>query len=691
MTAMKQKMVKTTCGMCEISCGIDVRVEDGKAVEVAGMPEHMFNILCVKGQHVLDMVYHPERLLYPLKKTSMGFQLIGWPQAWEEIATKLKEIRSKYGGRSLIISQGTTMSLGDPVYTMNRFANLYGTPNFVSPASICFFPKVLGNSLVYGHMARANFRGSNCIVIWGANPVVTSHYHGEVLKKAKNEGVKIMVVDPRKSPTSKFASLVCQLRPGTDGALALGCLNIIINEGLFDRDFVEKWTTGFDRLQEHVHQYTPKKVSEITSVPVDTIREFARTYATSKPAAIYQGLALDGHSNGVNNIRAIACLIALTGNLDIPGGNIFIPPYPTWHSLELPEIASEEPGYSTRLHPLFSEIVTSQGPTNCECSAIPLAESILTEKPYPIKAMIVQGSNPMATWPNSTKLRKALEKLELVVAIDIFHTDTTALAHYVLPAASFLEQARLSMYYPYLNLVTYRNKAIEPRGECLSDIMFWVELSKRMGYGQYFPWTKEEEVLDEILKKAGCSVKELGSTPRGLFIMDKNIPRRYEKEGFNTPSRKLEFYSEKMARHGYDPLPTYHEPVEGPISTPELYKKYPFIGGTGARAVQYFHSQQRNISELRKANPDPVAEIEKEAAIKHGVKDGDWVVIESLRGSTKMKARLNPDMFPGTVWMPHGWSGESNANTLTDDMARDPISGNSNYRSFLCRITKTTK
>ncbi len=685
---MAANIVKTTCGMCEISCGIDVKVEGGKAVEISGMPEHMFNILCAKGQHVLDMVYHPDRLLYPQKRTAGGWQRISWKQAWEEITAKLKEIKSKYDGRSLVISQGTTMSLGDPVCAMNRFANLYGTPNFVSPASFCFFPKVLGNSLVYGHMARANFRGSKCIVIWGANPVVTSHYHGEVLKKAKNDGVKIMVVDPRKSPTTKFASLVCQLRPGTDGALALGCLNIIINEGLYDRKFVDRWTIGFDKLKEHVRQYSPERVSEITSVPIETIKEFARAYAASKPAAIYQGLALDGHSNGVNNIRAIACLIALTGNLDIQGGNIFIQQYPTWHALELPEVTSEAPGYSTRMHPLFTEIVATQGPTNCECSAVPLAETIISGKPYPIKAMIIQGSNPLTTWPNTTKLKKALEKLELIVAIDIFHTDTTALADYVLPAASFLEQTRLAMYYPYLNLVTYRNKAIEPRGECLSDIMFWVELGKRMGYGQYFPWTKEEEVLDEILKKAGCSVEELRSSPRGMFIMDKNVPKRYEKDGFNTPSRKLEFYSEKLARHGYDPLPTYHEPVEGPVSTPELYLKYPFIGGTGARVAQYFHSQQRNISGLRKFCPDPVAEIEKKAAMKLGIEDGDWVTIESPRGSIKMKAKLNPDMFPGTVWMPHGWDGEHNANILTDDMARDPISGNSNYRSFLCRVRK---
>lgn len=686
---MASKIVKTTCGMCEISCGIDVKVEDGRAVEVSGMPEHMFNILCIKGQHVLDMVYHKDRLLYPQKRTARGWQRISWTQAWDEITAKLKEIKSKYGGKSLVISQGTILALGDPVYAMNRFANLYGTPNFVSPASICFFPKVLGNSLVYGYMARANFRGSKCIVIWGANPVVTSHYHGEVLKKAKNDGVKILMVDPRKSPTTKFASLLCQLRPGTDGALALGCLNIIINESLYDKEFIKKWTTGFDKLREHVQQYSPERVSEITSVPVDTIKEFARTYATSKPAAIYQGLALDGHTNGVNNIRAIASLIALTGNLDVQGGNIFIKPYPLWHSLELPEVTSEEPGYSTRMHPIFSEIVKTQGPTNCECSAIPLSESILSGKPYPIKAIIIQGSNPVLTWPNSGKLKKALEKLELVVAMDIFHTDSTAAAHYVLPAASFLEQARLAMYYPYLNLVTYRNRAIEPMGECMSDIMFWVEMGKKMGYGQYFPWTRDEEVLDEVLKKADCSVAELQeANPRGLFIMEKNEPRRYEKEGFNTPSRKVEFYSEKMARYGYDPLPTYHEPVEGPVSTPELYKQYPFIGGTGARVVQYYHSQQRNISGLRRVCPDPVAEIENKAATKLGIKDGEWVIIESPRGSIKMKAKLNAGMFPGTVWMPHGWSGESNVNILTDDIARDPLSGNSNYRSFLCRVRK---
>jgi anaerobic selenocysteine-containing dehydrogenase len=683
------EIVKSTCGLCEIACGIDVHVENGRVVEIKGMPEHVINQICAKGSKAKDWEYSPDRLMHPLERTGEGFKEITWDEALDKIGNKLNLIKEQYGGRALACYIGSRISLRDTAAYIKRFCDVYGTPNFLSGASYCFYPKVLGNSLTLGYFTFPSYRGTKCIVLWGTNPTASSLAAAAAINRMKVEGAKLIIVDPRKIPFAKKADLHLQLRPGTDSALALGVLNVIIEEELYDKKFVEEWTVGFDKLTEHIKKYTPEEVEKITWVNASDIRDFARTYARSKPASILQGLSLDPCTNGIQAIRAIAILIAITGNFDIPGGNIYHPKSPLYNALDLPEIAPKEGGFSKDIYPLFHEYTSLFGPSSNECSASPLPETIIKEEPYPIKGVIVVGSNPVVTTPNSNKIRESFKKLDLLVVMDPFMTETAELAHFVLPSATYLETTMLAQYSPNMPLTTLHNKAVDPPGGCWPDWKFWFELARKMGYGEYFPWNDVEEAIDSILKKDNITLKDLKEgDPRGVFHGSKQLVKRYKREGFNTPSKKVEIYSEKLEKLGYDPLPTYHEPAESPFSTPDLAKEYPLILTTGARVPIYTHSMFRNIPSYNKVYPEPKAEIHPETAEKYGINDGDWIYIESQRGRIKMKADLTEDILPMVVSVPHGWGGDANANILTDDMKRDPISGTPGYRSSLCRIEK---
>jgi len=676
--------------MCEIKCGMNVYVEDGKVVKVAGMPEHRLNTLCVRGQHAIDWEYSPERLMYPLRREKNGWQRVSWDEAIGDIADRLKKIKAEYGAKALAICMGQAVVLEDTVYIVGRFGQALGTPNVTSSAAnLCFFPsKELGNTLTFGCWARGHFRVSRCIVLWGSDPTYSNHYNSRMIRDAMVSGAMLLVVDPRCSTWAKRADIHVQLRPGTDCALALGLINVIINEKLYDEEIVERWSVGFDRLKEHIQQYPPEWAAKITQVPAELIVEFARAYAKIKPAAIWTGLALDGHANAVQTGRAISILIALTGNLDVRGGNLLSDKHPLANCLQLDELPPLEKSISDHAYPLYNEIARSRAPIANFSSWYPISEAILSGKPYPVKALIMQGGNSVITTPNAEEVRRSLKNLDLFVVMDHFLTETAELAHYVLPATTFLEQNKIPNYYPYLNHIVLSNKAVEPLGECRPDTEFWIDLARKLGLGKYFPWKNHDEVIEDILRHIGTSLKELKESPGGVFFGRKREYLAYQKEGFDTPSGKIEFYSERMAAHGYEPLPVYHEPPYSPISRPEVAAHYPLILGTGSRVPFYWHSRFRNIPSLRRRCPDPAAEISRETAQNLGIQDGDWIIIESPTGSVKMRAKLSDDLFPGSVWIPHGWGKEQNANRLVDDSIRDPISGTPDYRSLLCSVRK---
>jgi anaerobic selenocysteine-containing dehydrogenase len=674
------RVAKTLCNLCPNNCGLNVRVEKDRIVKVEGMLEHPFGHPCIKARAIIDWVYNKERITEPMRKVKGKWQQVSWDEALDFVADKLTSIKESVGARSLVVHLGFPF-IGTPLERVaHRFCDVYGSPNFTTGGSVCFCARMIGQSITFDHNAMVlspNYRGTQCNVVWGINPAESNLLMTVAIKNTQKQGAKLIVIDPRFTPLAKQADIHAQIRPGTDTALALGILNVIISEGIYDKEFVEKWTYGFSRLADHVKDYPPERVSEITWIPPDTIKGIARMYAASKPACITQGVALDHCTNGVQTSRALACLVAICGNYDVPGGSTFSTALEQ-RSLRASKGITGEVGAS---YPLFSRFIR-------QSSSAPVTHAILEGKPYPIKALIINGSNIMLTWPETKKVKQALEQLELLVVMDMFMNETAEMADVFLPAASFIEATVLKDYAPVsLAMVVLTQQVVKPLGNSWADWKFWVELGRRMGYEEYFPWNNDDELYTTLLEPTSCTVESLKEKPEGIFHHGRE-QQRYLVERFRTPSGKVELYSDLMKQYGYDPLPTYHEPAESPISKPDMAKEYPLILISGPRVLMYTHSQLRNVEAMRKRHPEPLAQIHLDTAKGLGIAEGDMVKVETSRGSVQMKAQLTTDILPQVVSIPHGWGSWANANLVTSNHEMDPISGFAAFKSMLCRVTK---
>ncbi|RLG91692.1 MAG: molybdopterin oxidoreductase [Candidatus Hecatellales archaeon] len=678
------KIVQTVCGMCSEGCGMKVYLENGKVVKVEGVAENpkSLGVLCPKGYASIDYLYSPDRLKYPMVKKNGEWVRVSWDEALNLTVSKLKEIREKHGAKGLAVYFGEGLGHADIHHIIYRFCDLYGTPNVFSSASLCFRSRVLGILLTLGKLPEPDIQNSRCIIVWAFNPSNSSLPTAKRILEAKKKGAKLIVVDCKRIELAKSADLHVQLRPGTDCALALGMINVIIDEKLYDEEFVEKWVFGFEELKQHIKKYSPEEVEKITWVPAETIRKMARIFATNKPSCIVSGNALNLQVSAVQANRAHAILQALTGNIDVEGGWITISRLRV-NPMRVKKGETEKP-LGAKEYPVFYgfwDRIYGEG------HAMILPDVLLTGKPYPIKAMIVCGGNPAVTWPNTKKVLEALKKLEFLVVIDIFMSETAKLADVILPACTFLEKSGIFDYglsgIPY---VAFKRKVLEPLYESWSDWKIWFELGRRMGYKEYFPWENEEEALEEMLKPSGLTLDRLKENPAGLFYGSKK-PKNYEGRGFKTPTKKIEFYSETLKSLGYEPLPTHAEPRESPLTNPNLANDYPLVLTTGARSLYYTHSRYRNLKVLRSKEPEPTVEIHPKTAEKFGVFDGETVKVKTLRGSIRVKTKITEDILPGVVSIPHGWV-EANVNLLTDDGDRDPISGYPTLKACLCRIEK---
>ncbi|MGQ9788673.1 MAG: molybdopterin-containing oxidoreductase family protein [Candidatus Hadarchaeaceae archaeon] len=673
------KVTKTVCRICSGECGLDVYTKGGKIVKVDGMKEHPVNRgeICPKAEAAVDYVYAPDRLRYPMKRDGDSWKRISWDEALDIISQELIRIRENYGSRALAVYLGQGIDYYENKWYARRFCDVYGTPNYYSVDSMCYRARVIAHRLTYGEMSVPDQENSKCILMWGRNEYNAFLPRAKKIVSALELGAKLIVVDPVRTFFAKKADIHLRPRPGTDCALALSMLNVIISEKLYDQEFVERWTVGFEKLSEHVKNYPPEKVEEITWVKSGDIIAAARTYATFKPACINQGNSLDLQSNGVQTSRALAILQAITGNLDVPGGNTYSPRL-RLTNLGLPKMQNEKP-FGADEYPIQYE-QTREG------QAMVLIDKLLTGEPYQIRAMIVSGGNPAVQFPNFNKVKAALEKLDFLVVMDVFMTATAKLADIVLPAATFLEKTELLDFGAVLGIpyVMLRKKVVEPVGECWPDWKFWFELGRRMGHGEYFPWNDVSDAIEVLLKSTGYSVKVLEQLPGGFFY-DFPRYRKYIDNGFRTPSGKVELYSEVLQKYGYDPLPTHVEPCESPISNPELAKEYPLILTTGSRVLEYTHSQLRNVPQLREKLPEPLAEIHPEAARRYGIVDGEMIQVKTKWGSIKIKAKVTEDMHPKVVHVQHGWEA-ANVNVLTNHADRDPISGFPAVKSLLCTL-----
>jgi len=686
------RVVKTVCGMCGgDNCGIDVYLENERIVDIKGMREFPTNRgkLCPQGRAALELTYDPHRLQYPVRRDGDAWCRISWDEALDTIAAKLIASKEKHGAQALGVYQGRALLQFIKDGWVQRFMNLYGTPNLVRNEHMCAVPNALGERLTYGTATLYygfDWEAVECMLLWGSNPV-TSHLPTmwSNMVKAQRRGAKLIVIDPQRTRPAEQADLHASLRPGTDLALALGLAHIIIADRLYDSDFVSKWTSGFEALAERVSAYTPERVAIITEIPVDLIKRIAKIYASQKPAFLDAGNALEHHTNSGQTARAVMILRAITGNLDIPGGHLFPQKVPL---ADLALGMKRPPGVralTDAQHPLLSNM-TGFVPGDS------LVVSLLEGKPYPLKAMIMGGGNPMSTWPNTNVMREALGRLDFLVVSELYMTETARLADIVLPVADPFERTQLIVRSGFFGrdhppAYLMLRKKIKDFGECRSDWWFWRHLAHRMDYGVYFPWLNEEEAIDHQLEPLGITTEDLMDNPSGMYYGDPIRYRKYEQSGFNTPTGKVEFYSHILDAYGHDPLPEFVEPSESPVSTPELAQRFPLVLNGGRRVAVYTHSRHRNLPSLRAREPHPLAELHPETATLAGVEDGDWITVETLRGSVKTRARVTETIHPGVVGMLHGWE-EANVNLLTDHAQCDPIVASPPLRASLCAVRR---
>ena len=671
-------------------------MKDGKVVKVEGDPDHPLNKgkLCPKGEASLEVLYHPDRLTSPLRRRGERgegkWEEISWDDALDLLADRLVKVKEAFGAPSVAFIHGAAKGLQESY--LARFANHFGSPNVAWQGHVCFVPRVVASRLTYGFYAIPDYDfPPKCVVVWGKNLPETLHHAYERLSKALKRGTRLVVIDSRRTELAEKADIWLQPRPGSDLLLALGMIHYLITEGLYDREFVEKWTLGFDQLKDHVAAYPLEKVAELTWVPAEKIREAATLYAHSKPAALQWGNLIDHGLNSFSLARGLCILRALTGNIGVPGGEAQ-PERPPLHGRRSPELEAWDKmprdvfekrlGGGYRPLPMIRYLQPQD-----------ITEGIMNGT---IRAVYNQGGNPLVNYSNARRVFHALKKVEFLAVADVFMTPTAAVADLVLPAATFLEFPSI-VTPPYSYPVMSVQQRCARIADSRSDYEIMKDTAVRLGFGDVF-WETEEACLDFVLEPAGLTFEEL----KQIGVIRGSLKYRgYQAGGFGTPSKKIEFVSPQLEAWGFDSLPEYREPPETPYSSPDLAEKYPLIFTTW-KTEPFRHSSGRQVSSLRRRHPRPLVLIHPDTARDLGIEEGDTVFIETPRGRIRQTAHLTDRFHPRVVGVDYAWwfpekGPESlfewdaaNVNVLTSDKPPfNPEMGSTNLRGGLCRLTKT--
>ncbi len=671
-------------------CGIKTYVNsNGELVRVEGDENHPITNgrLCVRCLTIRDYVYNPDRVLYPMKRAREDrgknkWERITWDEAYDTIAEKVKYFKDKYGAESILVMGGTGRE-GGPMLPAYAHACL-GTPNacYTQSGYSCYIPRVAGTTYVMGatypEMDYAGgllgryddpmFKLPELIVFWGKEPLPSNGdgLFGHAAIDMMRRGSKLMSIDPRVNWVSTRADWHLRLRPGTDAALGMAMLNVIIEEDLYDHDFVEKWCYGFEQLAERVKEMPAEKAAEICGLDANQIREAARVYAAATPAPLAWGLAIDQKSNGVQAGHCIMALEAITGNIDVPGGQLIgdvndgLELGFGWNNLG-PELQSKILGIKE--YPAYVGLVL-----NAQCDMVLDAlEAGDDAKYYPFKMGVFEDTNFLAGTCAAQPKRwhdAMVKNLEWCFGIDVWMTPTIqATCEIFLPLSSTVEHDTVvyTHYGASPIMAGAVNKSITV-GDCKGDCEIFYELGLRCmpinfeKYKDYYDFLADyrlaykksfEELREEVVhqKTEMC----------GYYKYESGRLRPDGMPGFNTPTGRVELYSTMFRQFGEDPLPYYEEPQFSPVSTPEKMEEYPFVLTTGARTYCYFHSEGKQIPYLREMNPDPLIEINPEDALKYGIADGQWVEVASPFGKCVLKAKVSQIVKPGVVHAQHGF------------------------------------
>jgi cysteine sulfinate desulfinase/cysteine desulfurase-like protein/anaerobic selenocysteine-containing dehydrogenase len=711
------KKERAICGICSAGCWVEVGFDgQGRIAEVEGDSSSPLGMVCRMGRLSPQIVYSPDRLLHPMRrkgpKGTFDFERISWDEAYDRIVDNLVKVKEESGPEATAIYTGSGsfelsfcdifQPKGVAVSSAASVLFPFGSPNTLGVGALCYVSfAMIAPHVTMGEMyidMYSDIENAELVVIWGKNPAAHCPPMDFLrIEAAHRRGARIVVIDPRRTALAKYPGAEwIPIRPGSDGALALGLCNVLLEEELFDEEFAGKWTVGFDEFSRHVQHYRPEVVEGITGVAAETVRSLARRIAGAAGAAPVMYSGLEYSDGAVQAIRAIMTFWALAGQLDIPGGHCF--------DMKQNRIRLNREGHVPNPdvrraagHNDFPVYTHYRG----EFHAGILPRAVLEKDPYPIRHLFSLGSSIISSWPGSALWHRTLAGLDFLVCVDRQLTADAAYADVVLPAATYYE---IESYMLYGSTFRLRERVIDPVGEARGDTLILAELARRLGYGHLYPQT-EEEVLRHVLKGSGFTLEEVraagGLVQKRLAMMEyrkweKGLLRPGGEPGFDTPSGKFEISSSILEEHGYDALPLYTEPGESPLSRPDLARDFPLIFNSGARSKNDLHGLHLSVPELQRERPVPTVMMNRRDAQERGIVEGDRVRLATRRGAVEMFAHVSDDIVPGAIEAnamgggplgPKAWR-EANVNELTDLERYDPVSGFPVYKALLCQVEK---
>jgi len=677
------KVIHAACPHdCPDTCAMLVEVEDGRAIQVSGDPNHppTQGFLCTKVTRYLERVYNPDRLLYPMRRAGMKgegrFERISWDEALDTIAGRFQEIASSNDGPEAILpySYGGTMGVVNNGSMDRRFFHRLGASKLAR--TIC--SAAGGEALNYTLGAKIgtdveNFNRARLIVLWGTNTLASNIHLWPQIKEALAQGAKLIGIDPYRNHTLDHCHQLIQVRPGTDAALALGMMNVIIGEALEDRDYVERYTLGYDKMRERAAEFPPARVAGICGISESEIVTFAREYATTRPAVIRVNYGLQRHAGGGMAVRTIACLPALTGSWRDAGGGVLLSSSGMFafdeKVLQRPDLASGNPRTINMTR---------------------LGEA-LTEARPPIRGIYVYNSNPAAIAPDQSKVLAGFRREDLFTVVhEQFQTDTADYADILLPATTQLEQRDVVKPYGHYYLV-YNEPAIEPLGEAKPNWEVFRLLAERMGFEDSCFEDSDEDIIRQALATDHEPFK--GITLEGLKrdgwarlnLAETFAP--FADGGFLTPSGKCEFYSDRLEGMGLDPLPSYIPPRESPASAPELAARYP-LQLLSPPANSFLNTTFSHLASFLKSEREPFIQLHAEDAARRGVEDGEMVRVWNDRGECRLRARISDRVKPGvavalSIWWNKLSPGRTNVNQTASQALTDIGAGATFYDNLV--------
>lgn len=702
------------CGVCPGGCIVDMTFESGKLVSQSAAKDSPYGRICVRGKHAPEILYSEDRLTVPLirigKKGEGKFRQATWEEALDYTAEHFLRIADVYGPQALIshagrgaFEQSVTDYLGisDPrnKQTASFFEPL-GSPNVATVGSLCYC-----SFGVFAPMTTFGMNGPNIVpdidntdylVVWGSNPATNSppFLFYQVLA-AKKRGCKMVAIDHFKTDICQRADQAVYVRSGTDGALVLALIHVIIKEKRYDASFVENYTHGFPELCNYVETFTPEYAAAITGVPAETIIELARELSSQKTAALLMYTGLEYSNSGVQTIRGTYILWALLGWIDVPGGMLLQQGKPGKRMVPFATKAIDIPRIGAKEYPLFDKLIGNS-------QFVKFPEAVLEGDPYPMKGLLNIGASISTSYPSTARFEEALKALDFFCTIDRYPTRDTLYADVVLPATTYFED---QSYQFYPTMVKRRDQVVEPIGEARQDLFILHDIAERLGYGELYPANEKElyemsfalqPELKEALLAAENGEVPMTPEPRTYKKYETGGLREDGKPGFPTPTGKFEIFSTLLEAYGYPGLPEYMEPKESPLSQPELAKKYPLVLNSGTRIQTTFRSQHLNIDGLLAIQKNPEVIINATDAAERGIADGDKVLVCNSRGEVPFYAKVTDgipqgeveiNMGGGSIYQAESWQ-KANANVLTDVENRDYISGFPVFKALLCDVKK---